>query len=415
MGKFKKFNLETTFSNYATEKVIGEGGAGVVFAARDESGEIVAAKVLNSATANSDKRKRFRNEINFCLKCNHRNIVPILDHGVLKDESGSSPFYIMPLYETSLRILINNRIAPSDVLGYFAQIINGVEAAHLLGTVHRDLKPENILVNQKTASVVIADFGIARFTEEMMLTAVETSDASRLANFQYAAPEQRVRGGAVDLRADIYALGLILNEMFTKQLAIGTDYATISAASPPFAYLDAIVAQMLRQNPNERPSNIERLKQELSIKSSEFMEKQQLSELRQTVVPTSDISDQLLSAPSRLTDFDWDHGNLTLMLDKPTNPKWIIAFQNMGSHTSVMGKGPETFRFKDNKAIIGTQDDDVQRIVNYFKGWLPQVNQVYGRNLRREREEAEMAERSQVKKEIEEKERRLRVLQTVKI
>lgn len=415
MGKFKKLNLETTFSIYTTEKVIGEGGAGVVFAARDESGEIVAAKVLNPATANSEKRKRFRNEINFCLSCNHRNIVQILDHGVLKGESGSSPFYIMPLYDTSLRTLINNGIAARSVLGYFAQIMDGVEAAHLLGTVHRDLKPENILVNLKTGTVVVADFGIARFTEEIMLTAVETSAASRLANFQYAAPEQRVRVCTVDLRADIYALGLILNEMYTKQLAIGTDYATISVASPQFAYLDVVVAQMLRQNPNERPSNLERVKQELSVRGSEFLERQRLSELKQAVVPVGDISDSLLSVPSRLTDFDWDRENLTLILDKPVNPKWINALQNMGSHSSVMGKGPAAFHFAGNKASIGAEEHNIQGIINHFKNWLPQANRVYEHNLRREGEEAETAERNRIKKEIEEKERRLRVLQTIKI
>jgi serine/threonine protein kinase len=360
VGKFKKLILETTFSIYTTERVIGEGGAGVVFAARDESGEVMAAKLLNPSTANSEKRKRFRNEINFCLSCSHRNIVQILDHGILKGESGSSPFYIMPLYDASLRTLINNGIAPTSVLGYFAQIMDGVEAAHLLGTVHRDLKPENIFVNLKTGAVVVADFGIARFNEEIMLTAVETSSASRLANFQYAAPEQRVRGGAVDLRADIYALGLILNEMYTKQLAIGTDYATIGAASSQFVYLDVVVAQMLRQNPNERPNNLERVKQELSVRGSEFLERQRLSELKQTVVPVSDIGESLLSIPSRLADFDWDSGTLTLMLDKPVNPKWIYALQNMGSYSSVSGKGPEVFRFAGNKAIIGAQEHQIQ-------------------------------------------------------
>lgn len=261
----------------------------------------------------------------------------------------------------------------------------------------------------------MADFGIARFNEEIMLTAVETSSASRLANFQYAAPEQRVRGGVVDVRTDIYALGLILNEMYTKQLAIGTDYASIGAVSPQFSYLDVVVAQMLRQNPNERFNNLGRVKQELSARGSEFLERQRLSELKQTVVPESDISDSLLSAPSRLTDYDWDRGTLTLILDKPTNPKWIYAFRNMGSHSAVWGKGPEVFRFADNRAIIGAQEHEIQDIINYFKAWQTQVSRVYEYNLRREKEIAETAERNRIKKEIEEKERRLRVLSTVKI
>ena len=415
MAKHRKLTLETTFSIYTTDRVIGEGGAGVVFAARDESGEIVAAKVLDPAKANSEKRKRFRNEINFCLSCRHRNIVPILDHGVLKGESGSSPFYIMPLYDASLRTLINDGIATTFVLDYFAQIMDGVEAAHLFGSVHRDLKPENILFDRKTNTMVVADFGIARFNEEIMLTAVETSPASRLANFQYAAPEQRVRGGTVDLRADIYALGLILNEMYTKQLAIGTDYATIGAISPQVAYLDGIVAQMLRQNPNERTSTIERVKQELSVRGSEFITRQRISELKQTVVPVTDLDDPLVAVQPHLTSFDWERGKLTLILNAPVNPKWIQALQNMGNYSAVWGKGPATFHFAGNRAIIAAQEHEVQDIIDHFKAWLPQANRVYEHILHREREEAETAERNRIKKEMEEQERRLHVLKTVKI
>ena len=415
MAKFKKQKLETTFSVYTTQKKIGEGGAGSVFEAIEESGNVVAAKILNPKTANSEKRKRFRNEINFCLSCNHRNIISILDHGILKGESGSSPFYIMPLYHTSLRTLISKGIPSENILTIFRQILNGVEAAHLLGSVHRDIKPENILVNQTNNTFVVADFGIARFNEEIMLTAVETSHAKRLANFQYAAPEQRIRGGTVDGRADIYALGLILNEMCTKQLAIGTDYKTIGSVFPQLGYLDEVVAQMLRQNQNERPSSIEIIKQELSVRGSEFFENQQLSELRRTVVPTSDISDQVLSAPSRIINFDWDGRTLTLELDGQVNQNWINAIRNMGSHSAVLGKGPEVFKFSGNKAIISAQDHEIQNIINHFKGWLPQTNRVYERNLIREKKQTEAAERDRIRREIEAREKRLRVLKSIKI
>lgn len=415
MAKFKKLILETTYSVYTTEKLIGEGGSGVVFAARDESEEIVAAKVLDPAKANSEKRKRFKNEINFCSTCHHPNIVPILDRGVLIGESGSSPFYIMPLYDASLRTLIDKGIAPTSVLGYFAQIMEAVQAVHSLGSVHRDLKPENILYGQKTNTVVLADFGIARFSEEIMLTAVETSFGARLANFQYAAPEQRIRGGIVDLRADIYALGLILNEMYTKQLAIGTDYTTIGVVSPQFAYLDGMVAQMLQQNPEKRPSNIQRVKQELSVRESEFTTNQRLKDLKQIVIQVPEIDDPLISDPPRLTDFDWEHGKLTLILNVPPTPKWIQALHNMGNFEALWGKGPDMFHFAGNKAIIAAQEGEVQDTINYFKGWLPKANRIYEEMLRRERQEIEATERNRIKQEIEEQERRLRILQQVKI
>ena len=69
-----------------------------------------------------------------------------------------------------------------------------MEAAHLKKVVHRDLKPENFLYSSSQNRIVVADFGIARFQEEELYTAVETKAEDRLANFQYASPEQRKRG-----------------------------------------------------------------------------------------------------------------------------------------------------------------------------------------------------------------------------
>src|SRR3972149_4359299 len=118
----------------------------------------------------------------------------------------------MPLFDSSLRPLMRAGLPQDTVLRYFSQILDGTEAAHLHNVAHRDLKPENILFENAAARLVVADFGIARFQEEELYTAVETKASDRLANFQYAAPEQRLRGAEVDYRADIYSLGLLLNE-----------------------------------------------------------------------------------------------------------------------------------------------------------------------------------------------------------
>jgi serine/threonine protein kinase len=284
-----------------------------------------------------------------------------------------------------------------------------------LGGVHRDLKPENILLDENTKALVVADFGIARFTEEFIVTDVETAPASRLANFQYAAPEQRIRGGTVDARADIYALGLILNEMFTKQLAIGTGYSTIASIEPSFAYLDDVVARMLRQKANERPGTIEQVKQELAARGSEFITRQRISQLKQEVVPVTDLDDPLISAPPHLVGFDWDRGTLTLSLSGVVNQKWVWALQNMGSFSAVLGKGPEAFRFSGNKATVAVQEHEVQDVINYFKDWLPKANRVYEQRLRGEKREAETAELERIRNEIAEQEKRQRVLKSVKI
>lgn len=219
-----------------------------------------------------------------------------------------------------------------------------MEAAHLQKVVHRDLKPENVLYDRQAETLLVADFGIAHFEEEELYTGVETAPSTRLANFQYAAPEQRARGLQVDHRADIYALGLILNEMFTNEVPQGTDYKTIQSVAPEFSYLDDLVSAMLRQSPSARPQSIEVIKRELIGRKQEFVTRQRISELKATVVPVTDLDDPLIADPPRLVDFDWDQGTLTLFFQRPVNPKWIQALNNMGGYRSVMGKGRQRSR-----------------------------------------------------------------------
>ena len=103
-------------------------------------------------------------------------------------------------------MLLSQGIQPEKALMYFSQLLDGVVAAQLLEVVHRDLKPENILFDERNNKLLVTDFGIAQFKEEDLYTAVETKETDRLANFQYAAPEQRIRGGKVDHRAVILLL-----------------------------------------------------------------------------------------------------------------------------------------------------------------------------------------------------------------
>jgi serine/threonine protein kinase len=98
----------------------------------------------------------------------------------------------------------------------------------------------------------VADFGIAHFSSDL-LVAVETSAHERLANFTYSAPEQRTRGQAVGPPAGIWALGLIVDELFTGQIPPGRDHPRISSHVPKFAHFDQIVDRMLQQSPQARP------------------------------------------------------------------------------------------------------------------------------------------------------------------
>jgi serine/threonine protein kinase len=185
----------------------------------------------------------------------------------------------------------------------------------LQGVVHRDLKPENILYESVTQLPAIADFGIASFTEELLVTQVETLPTQRLANFQYAAPEQRIPGSSVSASADIYALGLILNETFTGTVPHGTEYRLIIQISKELGFLDDIVARMLRQAPEERPASIGELKGLVQRHQSEAISIQRLSEINGTVIRTEEVD--VPFEPPQLVDFDWSGGTLTLILDRP--------------------------------------------------------------------------------------------------
>lgn len=415
MTKTKQIEFITTFSKFVSIRLLGEGGSGYIYEVKDDNGQKFAIKLLKKQGVTPEKRRRFKNEITFCQRSSHPNIISILENGVLLDDGVAIPFYVMPVYDSSLRKIINAGLQPDKIMRLFTQLLDGVEAAHLQGIVHRDIKPENILCNTAGNQLVVADFGIARFTEEELYTAVETKAQDRLANFQYAAPEQRVRGKSVDKRADIYAIGLILNEMFTQEIPQGTGYKTISPISRGYAYLDEIVAKMIRQNPDDRFSTIQELKTMLNVRGADYVSQQKLSTLKSAVVAASEIDDPLVLTPIKIVGFEWDNNLLTLILSQPVNNKWIDALHNMGSYTSLVGKDPLAFTFNRDRATVRAEEREVQSIIDYFKSWLPITTLRYKNNLEEENRRREEQERQKIRKEIEAEEVKARLRDKIKI
>jgi serine/threonine protein kinase len=412
----KPIIFETPFNQYTGIEIIGEGGAGRVYKATGDDNSTYAIKLLDPKKANRQNMKRFKNEVDFCSRNCHPNIIKVTDNGNVVDGEKNTPFYVMPLYTTSLRKLLEAGVLPEKVLYYFTQVLDGVEAAHLLHVVHRDLKPENVLYDQTQDRLLIADFGIAHFEVENLYTAADTAPNDKLANFQYAAPEQRARGVKVDHRADIYALGLILNEMFTGLIPLGTGYKTIGEVAPNYAYLDDLVTEMLNQSLERRTKSIEEVTRQLIGRGDEFVRFQRLSELKQTVIPVTDIDDPLILDPPYLRDFDYSQqGVLILYLSRPVNNKWILALRNMGTFTFVMGKGPERFNISGDTASIQAHEDDLQRIIDHFKDWLPVANSRYAQMIRNEMQEEQERKRRELQKEIEVLERQKRVRARLKI
>jgi len=408
--------FETTTNSYRAVEPIGEGGAGRVYKVADDDGRYLALKLLHKGS--TLQRRRFRNEIAFCSKNSSPNIVAVLDHGFIQSGREKSPFYVMPLYAGTLRRLIEAGLSHDAVLPFFSQILDGVEAAHLQGIVHRDLKPENVLYDSSAKRLVVADFGIAQFTEEALYTAVETKAQERLANFVYAAPEQRARGREVSARADVYALGLILNEMFTREVLQGTGHKQIASVAPQHAYVDGLVERMVRQSPNERPSSLAEIKRELISRGNEFVSQQKLSQLKGTIIPESEVENPIADNPIRAVGVDYGAGGvLVFELNRVPPPQWIQAFTALRQYSAIVGNEPHRFRFEGTRAITSVRRDDIglmQIVANHFKNYVQSTNEEYSRDLVESQRRNIEAEKKALREQIEQAESLQRMRAAVK-
>lgn len=392
--------LVTTFEQFEVLDRIGSGGSGDVVLAQASDGTQVAIKALRP---NQPKVKlnRFRNELSFCSANVHKNIIRVLDRGVYPDKSGDQPFYVMPHYESTLRKeMAKNRSAQQN-FELFVQILDGVEAAHLQKIIHRDLKPENILINPASTELVIADFGIAHFEEAHLVAVVETRPGDRVGSWEYAAPEQRRAGQAIDHRADIYSLGLILVELFTGTVPHGASPKAISSFAPEFAYLDSIAESMRQNAVEQRPPSIDWIKREMIAQRADLVQRQKLDEVRNTAIPAAQVSDPLVSNPITLTHVEYRNGSLYFTLSGRPNRGWIMQFTRMGNHSAVVGSEPEKFTFDDKEAVVPVNEQSAQWVVNHFKNYLQITNAQYSLATRTAAAQAEESQRRRLQEEAD--------------
>src|SRR5262249_53465575 len=156
-------------------------------------------------------------------------------------------------------------------------------------------------------------------------------------------------------------------------------------------------------------------KQQLIGRKNDFVTRQRLSQLRQTVIPQSEIDDPLILDPIRLVGMDYDKETLILKLNKPVTDKWRQALYQMGNYSGFVGKGPENFSFNGDTGRIVARENEAQEIINFFKDWLPKANRKYQEIVANEKRLEEERQRKQLQAEIAEAERRQRILQSVRI
>jgi serine/threonine protein kinase len=213
---------EPNFATYEIQKIIGRGGSGVVFLARDTVLErSVALKVLPTALADNDERiLRFQQEAKAASAISHPNVAHIYGFG-----KANSRYYLAMEYvrgKTLRELLKEKSIDKLWALETAGQVAKALSAAHNAGIIHRDIKPENIIVTDD-GLVKVLDFGLAKpFTPQnnsahhSFNSSLDTKPGLIIGTTAYMSPEQ-IRGKALDLRTDVWSLGVVFYEMLARR------------------------------------------------------------------------------------------------------------------------------------------------------------------------------------------------------
>lgn len=259
--------------NYKFEKVLGQGGMGIVYLAYDlKLDRHVAIKLLSVQVTDLTRFiERFRREAKNQAKLVHPNIVTV--YGFI--EADNLLGIVMEYVEgDSLDKIIRRqgRLHPFDAVYLTKQVLSGIGYAHVKGYIHRDIKPSNIIVN-KEGVVKIMDFGISKSLFEKGVT----QTGAKVGTVYYMSPEQ-IRGEKVTHHADIYSIGCTLYEMLTGNppFFYDSEYEIMDAhlkKDPPKitdtipetpAKLDEIIARAMKKNPSERYAHCEEFLSDIS-------------------------------------------------------------------------------------------------------------------------------------------------------
>ena len=252
--------------------VLGRGGMGVVYRARDSRlGRVVAIKMLTeSFSGNPEMLQRFYREASQTGALRHNNIVIVYDAG---DQDGE-PYIVMEYVEGEPldKAIKRQRLQLEHALSVVEQICLALAYAHRNGVIHRDIKPANVIV-RGDGTVKLLDFGIAR--DETRVDTNLTGTGSLVGTPPYMAPE-RFGGSPIDGRSDIFSAGVLLYLLLTGRLPFDAEYPgvieQIMRTHPPApseliencpAALDAIVARALAKSPMDRYGNADDLAMDL--------------------------------------------------------------------------------------------------------------------------------------------------------
>lgn len=246
---------------YRIVELLGKGGMGEVYRADDlKLSQTIALKFLTRGTGDAADLARFHNEVRVARLVAHPNVCRVYDIGEIDGLPFISLEYVDGAPLTSLLAQIG-RLSADKAVDIARQLCYGLHAIHEQGLLHRDLKPANVMIDSR-GRVRITDFGLAGAAEDLLRT------GERAGTPAYMAPEQIV-GRGVSVRSDIYALGLVLYELFTGrrvfEAATWGDYIRAHQSEPPrppslhVTDLDPVVERVilrcLEKDPQRRPAS----------------------------------------------------------------------------------------------------------------------------------------------------------------
>ena len=261
-------------NKYRIEQLLGRGGMGAVYRARDmRLDRLVALKVVRAElVGDPDARRRFRREAQIVARLQHPSIVSVFDYGTFAD---GGVYLVMELVrgEDLRRVLLREgRLEPQRAIPILCAVCAAIDAAHRDGVLHRDLKPENILLPGGELAAKVLDFGVAKVMSDRG-GEVRAADGGTMATSPgmivgtpaYMAPEQ-FHGSAPDARTDVFSLGVIAYEMLSGELPFGrgslTDVILAQARGiqpmpaglvpPP---IDRAICAALETAPERRPAS----------------------------------------------------------------------------------------------------------------------------------------------------------------
>jgi len=209
---------------YEILQILGEGGMGAVYKARDiELNRMVALKVIRPDLAgNQAIIDRFKQELLLATQVTHKNVIRIYD----LSEADGMKFITMEYVEgedlRGLMIKKQGKLSPEEAVEIMQQTCRALEAAHSAGIIHRDLKPQNIM-RDKSGRVLVMDFGLARTLEGDGMT----QTGALVGTMDYMSPEQAL-GKDLDQRSDVFAMGLIFYELLTGKMPYKADSVVAS-------------------------------------------------------------------------------------------------------------------------------------------------------------------------------------------